>query len=350
MSRHEQLNASPKRVIIASQDQRQVAHLKASVGQYGDFKVVATTTDLMQTYAAVEDSPPAAVLVSSFIARLPEFEVMRGLFQSMDVRWLVVGDRSDTRGHQSNPLGGLPSGSDLFEIPEAAGAHEIIVQLRALTRGAARSSVKPPQPVRPTNRYDRIVLIGASTGGIDALLDVLKNFPPDCPPTAIVQHTGAGFGQSLANLLDRQCAPDVRLVKGAASMRQGQVLIGAGNKAHLVFAGKTPQDMRLLDGPPVQGHAPSIDRLFASAEPFSKKVAAALLTGMGRDGAGGLRTLRVAGARTIAQDEATSVVYGMPKAAMELGAADKCLPLKDIGPALLAACRSNPTRPRETTQ
>ena len=183
--------------------------------------------------------------------------------------------------------------------------------------------------------FMKIALVGSSTGGIDALLTILRGFPQDCPPTVIVQHTGAPFGASLAELLDTRCAAKVRLASGRQALEQGSVYLGAGINGHLTIQG----DCRLFvseDGcEPVSGHRPSIDVLFESAAPIAPRVVAALLTGMGKDGAVGLKKLRENGAHTIAQDEATSVVFGMPRAAVELGAACEVLPLHKIGPALL---------------
>lgn len=168
----------------------------------------------------------------------------------------------------------------------------------------------------------------------------------DCPPTVIVQHTGAGFGVSLAALLDRQCRARVRLVTEPTALKQGEVLIGAGVKAHLQMApGRSPR-AELGDSNPVSGHAPSVDVFFESAAPFATRISAALLTGMGRDGANGLKSLRDAGAHTIAQDQATSVVFGMPRAAIELNAATDILPLEAIASALLHSSSRRPLMER----
>jgi two-component system chemotaxis response regulator CheB len=191
-----------------------------------------------------------------------------------------------------------------------------------------------------------MVLIGASTGGIDALLAVLSTFGADCPAMVIVQHTGHGFGDSLAALLDRNVAPRVRPAIEGARLDVGTVHVCAGGGRQVCLETGPRLSLRFASAEPVSGHCPSVDFLFRSAVPVAGRVSAAILTGMGRDGAEGLDALRRHGAWTVAQDAATSVVFGMPRAAAEIGAAAAVLPIDKIGPALLAgkAYQEPPTR------
>ncbi|GAB1363097.1 hypothetical protein MASR1M32_23330 [Rhodobacter sp.] len=173
-------------------------------------------------------------------------------------------------------------------------------------------------------------------------MHVLSAFPPDCPPTAIVQHTGAAFSDSLIRLLDRCCAAQVLPAQSGAPLQPGHVIVGAGCGGHMRLQPGSPPQVLVTPGPAVSGHVPSVDEMFRSALSIAQRVAAALLTGMGRDGAAGMLDLRRAGAATIAQDEATSVVYGMPRAAWENGGAQCRLPIDRIGPELLARCADRP--------
>jgi two-component system chemotaxis response regulator CheB len=356
-----------KSVVVAVPDPRERQRLCRVVNRMPEFTVIADAGDLMQTYTVVEARLPKAVLIADVLAEQPEFEVMRGLFSTLDIRWLVVsgGNRPAAR------VPPAPPGADLFALPAEASEEVIARHLLSLTRSAlaprppakprsapaaGRSGAPAPQPrprpavaapapppepvpgsgpVTPATAGGRVILIGSSTGGVDALLTVLSGFPADCPPTLVVQHTGPGFGPSLAGLLDRQCPARVQLARGAARLSPGVVTVGAGLQAHLVIEDPGLGTIGLLQSAPVSGHMPSVDMLFRSAVALGPRVSAALLTGMGRDGAEGLRALRAAGAHTIAQDEETSVVYGMPRAAAALGAAQQILPLKRIGPALL---------------
>jgi two-component system chemotaxis response regulator CheB len=357
---------SQKRLIIASPDANERKRFVSLLADFADFRVISCTGDLMNTYNEVESQLPNAVLISDSLARLPEFEVMRALFSALDVRWLVLSSPHNTT---SCLAPASQAASDLFEVPATAPDQVIEGQLRSLTRfGPSRASAQRPlatsspvatAPLRATavparaptppsaSANSKLILIGASTGGVDALLSVLSNFGPDCPPTLIVQHTGQGFGSSLADLLNRQCAPNVVLAKTDIPLRQGQIVIGAGSKRHLVLSGKGQLIAQCHDGPPMSGHTPSVDMLFNSAIDRAPQIAAALLTGMGRDGADGLLALKNAGAVTFAQDEASCVVYGMPRAAVELGAAQSVLPLDKLGQSLRAAQVQNTSPPRE---
>ena len=198
-----------------------------------------------------------------------------------------------------------------------------------------RSEQSVPRPISQARQ--KTVLIGASTGGIDALIKVLSEFSSNCPATVIVQHTGHSFGASLAKLLSSRCAAEVVLTETGVEISAGRVCVVAGTSGHAELCGPHFRQIRIVDGEPVNGHMPSIDRLFQSAVPIAKRIEAAVLTGMGHDGAAGLLALRQAGAGTLVQDQETSVVYGMPRVAWEAGAADRQLPIAQIGPALLAA-------------
>ena len=184
----------------------------------------------------------------------------------------------------------------------------------------------------------RVILLGASTGGVEALIEVLSGFPSDCPPTFLVQHTGGGFSAGLARLLDNRVGIHVREAEDGMLVRPGTAVLGPGDRFHMEASLSGPQPRcRLIDQPVLGGHRPAIDVLFKSAVPHAKRVVAAILTGMGRDGADGLLALKNAGARTFGQNEATSLVYGMPKVASEIGAVELQLPLDRIAPALIEA-------------
>lgn len=183
----------------------------------------------------------------------------------------------------------------------------------------------------------RVIVIGASTGGVEALHTLLSEFPSDCPPTFVVQHMRPGFVESFVSGLNRACAAEVVLAQDRQLARPGRIHVAPAGDLHLALFAQTALALRLIDAPLVQGHRPAVDQLFLSAALLRPAPVAALLTGMGRDGAEGLLQIRRAGGHTIAQDEASSVVYGMPRAARELGAAAQILPLRLIAAALLRA-------------
>lgn len=181
-----------------------------------------------------------------------------------------------------------------------------------------------------------LVLIGASTGGIAALETVLLTFPADCPPTLVVQHIRDGYVAGLVQRLNQRCRPRVVEATHGLPLLRGTIHFAADSERHLTVSGRTAPRCALVAAPPCHGHRPAVDPLFESGVAWGAQVSAALLTGMGTDGALGLGALRRAGARTIAQDRATSIIWGMPGAAVEAGAAEAVLPIDRIGPALLA--------------
>jgi len=183
------------------------------------------------------------------------------------------------------------------------------------------------------------VAIGASTGGVEALLKVLKHFPENCPPTLIVQHMPANFTKSFARRLDGCTPASVAEAQEGVTLRKGHIYLAPGGDRHLEFDFLAGNKCRLVEGGPVKGHTPSVDKMFHSFSKLGNRAVGVLLTGMGSDGAEGLKAIRDAGGRTFGQNEVTSVVYGMPKVAKEIGAVGQQLPLNLIGPAILDACR-----------
>lgn len=186
---------------------------------------------------------------------------------------------------------------------------------------------------KPTNNgpivhTDQIVVLGASTGGTEAIRTILKQLPERFPGMAIVQHMPEGFTKSFANNLNSICNVEVKEAENNDKLYQGRVLIAPGSKHMLLKRVGKEYFVEVKDGPLVNRHRPSVDVLFRSAARYAGQNATALLlTGMGNDGAKGLLELKEAGAHTIAQDEATSIVFGMPKEAIKMGAADKVMGL-----------------------
>jgi two-component system chemotaxis response regulator CheB len=213
-------------------------------------------------------------------------------------------------------------------------------------KAAARARLRPAGErtrtvVRKTNYRpsSKVLAIGASTGGVEALINVLQHFPENCPPTVITQHMPPTFTASFAARLDRICAPHVEEATDGAILEPGRVYLAPGGATHLEVRGAGPLRCRLIDAPLVSGHRPSVDVLFKSvAETCRSRAVGVILTGMGRDGAQGLKLMRDAGARTLGQDEGSCVVYGMPKTAFELGAVERQVSLGGMGAATLDLC------------
>lgn len=176
-----------------------------------------------------------------------------------------------------------------------------------------------------------VVALGASTGGTEALADVIMGFRKDIPGTIITQHMPPGFTKMYAERLDNQCAVDVKEAETGDVLRPGLVLVAPGDKHMRLVKKSDTYSVECKMGPKVSGHCPSVDAMFSSvAKVAGKNTVAALLTGMGKDGADGLLEIRRAGGHTIGQDEESSVVYGMPKVAYDIGAVEYQLPLHSI--------------------
>ena len=178
---------------------------------------------------------------------------------------------------------------------------------------------------------DRVVAIGTSTGGTQALEAVLTALPRVCPGIVIVQHMPEQFTAAFASRLNSLCRLEVREAKRGDRVMPGLALIAPGGRHMLLKRSGAQYHVDVIDGPLVSRHRPSVDVLFRSvAKCAGKNALGIIMTGMGDDGAHGLKELHDLGARTLAQDEATCVVYGMPKEAVKLGAVDRVLPLGEI--------------------
>jgi two-component system chemotaxis response regulator CheB len=209
------------------------------------------------------------------------------------------------------------------------------------SRGVRAPRAAPREPVPEAIVDERVVVIGASTGGPQAIADILAALPRGAPPIAIAQHMPEAFTAAFARHLELTSGLRVREAASVDRLEPGLVLVAPGNR-HLVVQRKTHRGclVELVDGARVSGHRPSVDVLFRSAaRVLGRAGIGVLLTGMGNDGAAGLAEMRTAGSLTIAQDEATSVVYGMPREAVARGAATRVLPLRDIATAIVGSVR-----------
>ncbi|MEO8360937.1 MAG: chemotaxis response regulator protein-glutamate methylesterase [Vicinamibacteria bacterium] len=200
----------------------------------------------------------------------------------------------------------------------------------------ARPVRTPPAGINKGIAASWAVAIGASTGGTEALAVVLSALPRDSPAVLVVQHMPEGFTKAFANRLNGLAQMGVKEAEDGEPIRQGQVLLAPGNRHMTVVRDGARFAVQIQTTPHVNRHRPSVDVLFRSvSETFGSRSVGVLLTGMGRDGAAGLLEMKIRGAQTIAQDESTSVVFGMPKEAILLGAAGRVLPLQNISSGIL---------------
>lgn len=205
---------------------------------------------------------------------------------------------------------------------------------------SADAVVARPGANAMTRTTEKVVLVGASTGGTEALRVFLEAMPLDAPGIVIVQHMPEHFTRSFAARLDSHCRISVKEAEDNDTVLRGRALIAPGNAHALLKRSGARYYVEIKDGPLVCRHRPSVDVLFRSAARYAGKNAVGIImTGMGDDGAKGLLEMKEAGASTIAQDENSCVVFGMPKEAVRLGAADRVLPLEHIAAAVVRECQ-----------
>jgi two-component system chemotaxis response regulator CheB len=196
----------------------------------------------------------------------------------------------------------------------------------------------PETATRPLIIVNRIIFVGASTGGTEAIKTFLMGFPANCPPTMIVQHMPESFTGSFSARLNSLCQPRVIESQGGEMLAPGNVYVAPGHSHMRVQKVGAGYATELLKTAPVNRHRPSVDVLFDSAaEIVGRNAVGVILTGMGKDGANGLLRMRRAGARTFGQDEASCVVYGMPREAALIGAVQEAASLDLLAQKALAA-------------
>jgi two-component system chemotaxis response regulator CheB len=210
-----------------------------------------------------------------------------------------------------------------------------------VSAAAMKSETPPARANLPVTGSARIIAMGASTGGPAAIEHVLSAMPHNAPPIVIVQHMLAGFTTAFARRLDKGCALTVKEVDDGEPLQPGTALIAPTGRHTVVLYRDGALRAALRDGPPIHYQRPAVDVLFHSvARAVGASAVGVLLTGMGADGASGMRALRDAGAHTIAQDEKTSVIFSMPHEAIEYGAVCEVLPVQRIAAAALKAVRA----------
>lgn len=302
-------------------------------------QVVAVARDPYEARDAIIEYKPDVMTLDVELPRMSGIEFLRKLMPQYPLPVIVISALSDTVFDALN-AGAVdfvekPTVTDKSEL-EAFIRNELPVKIKiasvAKISRIKKTVIESTQPSVPVNNKDLIVAIGASTGGTEAIANVIKDFGTDIPGVVIVQHMPPGFTEMYANRLNDQCRVTVKEAKSGDAVVPGQVLIAPGGNAHMQLvkvSGKYQVVCR--NGPKVNGHCPSVDVLFDSvAKVAGKRALGIILTGMGGDGAKGLLAMRQAGARTIGQDEATCVVYGMPKVSYELGAVEYQESLQNI--------------------
>jgi two-component system, chemotaxis family, protein-glutamate methylesterase/glutaminase len=317
-----------------------------------DIEVVGQAEDPLQARQAIKALNPDVITLDVEMPNMSGLEFLEKIMRLRPMPVIMVSTL--TRRGAEETIQALEIGAiDCIEKPRPGNEHnfeELPFKVKIAASARVRPLVKEEDRrrtaavVRAANEAyvpdSRVIAIGASTGGVEALLELLSGFPENCPPTVITQHMPPAFTRSFANRLDRLCAPKVQEATDKAKLLPGNVFLAPGGLEHLEVS--SDLRCRLKSGERVNGHCPSVDVLFESVSRSCKgQAVGVILTGMGKDGAAGLLSMRKAGAKTFGQNESSCIVYGMPKAAFEVGAVEKQLPLDLLAAAIIAETSMN---------
>jgi len=327
-------------------------------------RVIGAAADPFVAARRIREELPDVITLDVEMPRMDGITFLRKLMAQHPIPVVVcsslVGDDSETM------LQALEAGAvDIICKPEM-GVSQFIAEsherLRLVVKAAAAARLgRPGAVLRPTDRLtadavlppaphgatramvrttERIIAVGASTGGTEALRLFLEAMPGDCPAIVIVQHMPERFTAAFAKRLDGLCRISVREARDGDRLLRGHALIAPGNRHTMVLRSGANYGVEVRGGPLVSRHRPSVDVLFRSvARVAGRNAVGVIMTGMGDDGAKGLKEMRDAGARTLGQDESTCVVYGMPKEAVRQGGVEQEIPLQKLPATALAYAR-----------
>ena len=335
------------RVLVVDDSATMRALIKRALQSHTDMEVVGEANNPLQAREAIKVLNPDVITLDIEMPQMNGLDFLERLMRLRPMPVVMVSTLT-SRGAEAT-LRALELGAiDCVAKPgfdDRAGFDRLaeIVRTAASARLRPLSNAPAPTPQPEFSPNGRILAIGASTGGVEALLAILSAFPANCPPTVITQHMPATFTPSFAQRLNRSCAATVSEATDGARLSPGQVYLAPGGLTHLEVTGPSagPWRCRLNTNGAVNGHRPSVDVLFHSVAATARaRAVGVILTGMGRDGAQGLLAIRDAGGHTFGQDEHSSVVYGMPKAAFEVGGVERQVPLHAAAAAMLAACNA----------
>jgi two-component system chemotaxis response regulator CheB len=337
----------PVRVLIVDDSAVMRQLLSGLLSEDPEIEVVGTASDPFVARDRIKALNPDVITLD---VEMPHMDGVTFLRKIMALRPMpVVMFSTLTQAGAEVTLEALEAGAvDFVAKPTsdvAAAVAGLAGELQAKVKAAARTRVRLHKATQAAPRpklgraTGRIVFIGASTGGVEALKAVLMGLPSDCPPILITQHMPPRFTFAFAQRLDRECPMRVSEAAHLDRVEPGHVYIAPGSH-HLEIARHGDHYVCTLnEQPPVSGHRPSVDVLFRSAaRVIGRSAVAAILTGMGKDGAQGMLEMRQAGAVTLGQDEDSALIYGMPRAAFEIGAVMRQYSLSRMADAIIDAC------------
>ncbi len=337
------------RVLVVDDSALARRALSEALGQDPSIDVVGAAEDAYQARELILGLSPDVVTLDLQMPLMDGLTFLRILMEHHPVPVIVVSNLTPTGS--SLAMEALEAGAfDVLQKPDgrqgvAAMGRRLIAQVHAAAGSKRRARRSEPSraaagtgSTRPVGARQRMILIGASTGGVEALRYLLPRLPADSPPIVVVQHIPAHFSKVMSEHLDRITPFEVREARDGDELRPGLCLVAPGDFHVLLVRQGNVHRLRVIQSPPVNHSRPSVDVLFRSAaEQVGREVVAVLLTGMGSDGARGMGMLRTAGAATLVESEESCVVFGMPKAAINLGAAQEIVTLEAMPEAIIEA-------------
>ncbi len=329
------------RVLVIDDSPTMRAILMSRLSGEDDISVIATASNAQEGRELIKQFNPDVVTLD---VEMPGMNGLDFLEKIMTLRPtpVIVVSGSTQEGSEVTARALALGAVDCYSKSDRSGGLPLDDngKLADLVRQAAQARFNNRWPITPIvcNRgredsltHSTLIAIGSSTGGVEALQVLLTCFPEDCPATVIVQHINPRFAPAIAKTLDMVSPARVQLAEPDMPLKRGNIYIAPGGDKHLTIGGTGAPYAQLRPGDPISGHIPSVDALFHSvADKVGARAVGILLTGMGSDGAKGLLALSQAGALTIAQDEASCTVFGMPRAAISLGAAGIVAPITRI--------------------
>lgn len=334
------------KLLIVDDSPTMRALVRCSVQASGDIQVVGEVSNPYEAREAIKALSPDVMTLDIHMPHMSGLDFLEKLMRLHPMPVVILSSVASSLDPSIRAIPGVTV-MDKADF-SSEGADVLAHLLRRVVRSFDghfavndRKSVALSQAVDSNMSFtpnDKFVVVGSSTGGVDALLELFSKYPRNCPPTVVTQHMPAGFTTSFSSRLNRCCLPDVVEARSGLPLVPGKIYIAPGSKTHLRIVGHDKPMCRVSEGELISGHRPSVDALFKSAARFGERGVGVILTGMGRDGADGMLEMRRAGASTFGQNAKTSLVYGMPKAAAECGAVETVLPLSRIAPAVLSVC------------
>ena len=337
--------------------------LLAILSDVSDIEVVGTARDPIVAMDRMSGSRPDVIILDIEMPRMDGLEFLRKTMATNPVPVVVCSGLTD--GQSDVALQAIELGAAEIVTKPKIGVkqflEESLVQISDAVRAAYAAGVERPRfssrsipprnsadavlprakGSRPASTTDKVIVVGASTGGTEALRVFLEAMPVDAPGIAIVQHMPEHFTEAFARRLDGICAIEIKEAEDHDRVLPGRAIIARGNHHLVLKRGGSGYYVEVVHGPLVNRHRPSVDVLFRSAARYAgTNAVGVIMTGMGDDGAAGMDEMHQQGAFTLAQDEASCVVFGMPKEAIDRGGVSRVLPIESLAPAALNAAKS----------